>query len=54
MLLSMSLLVPLIFTSTAASQSQEDLDTIEEAKAEREIARERELSAESEIALLEA
>ena len=54
MLLSMSLLVPLIFTSTAASQSQEDLDTIEEAKEEREIARERELSAESEIALLEA
>ena len=54
MLLSMSLLVPLVFTSTAASQSQEDLDTIEEAKEEREIARARELSAESEIALLEA
>lgn len=54
MLFSMSLLVPLVFTSTAASQSQEDLDTIEEAKEEREIARERELSAESEIALLEA
>ena len=54
MLLSMSLLASLVFTSTAASQSQEDLDTIEEAKEEREMARERELSAESEIALLEA
>ena len=48
------ILLPLIFVSSAASQSQEDLDGIEEAKEERELARERELSAESEIALLEA
>tara|TARA_B100000287_G_scaffold416634_1_gene451533 strand:- start:10465 stop:11610 length:1146 start_codon:yes stop_codon:yes gene_type:complete len=44
----------LVFISSASSQSQEDLDTIEQAKDERERARERELAAESEIALLEA
>ncbi|HAY51395.1 MAG TPA: hypothetical protein DCY30_05170, partial [Acidimicrobiaceae bacterium] len=53
-LLLVPALVPLLFISTAASQSQEDLDTIEQAKEERERARERELAAESEIALLEA
>lgn len=53
-LLVIPVLLPLVFISSAASQSQEDLDTIEEAKEERERARERELSAESEIALLEA
>ncbi len=53
-LLLTAVLVPLVFISSAASQSQEDLDTIEEAKEERERARERELAAESEIALLEA
>ena len=53
-LLLTAALVPLVFISSASSQSQEDLDTIEEAKDERERARERELAAESEIALLEA
>ena len=53
-LLLIPALVPLLFISNAASQSQDDLDTIEQAKDERERARERELAAESEIALLEA
>ncbi|MBJ69512.1 MAG: hypothetical protein CL463_06385 [Acidimicrobiaceae bacterium] len=53
-LLLTAALVPLVFISSASSQSQEDLDTIEQAKDERERARERELAAESEIALLEA
>jgi len=53
-LLLIPALVPLLFISNAASQSQDDQDTIEQAKDERERARERELSAESEIALLEA
>ncbi len=53
-LLLTAALVPLVYISSASSQSQEDLDTIEQAKDERERARERELAAESEIALLEA
>ncbi len=53
-LVLISALLPMVFISTAASQSQDDVDTIEQAKEERELARERELSAESEIALLEA
>ena len=47
-------LFSLIFVSSAGSQESEEVDSIEQAKQEREEAREQELAAGAEIALLEA